>query len=61
MNGDAMKSTTETQIAILRNRIQAASEARNWCRANGRSQGPTSRIIFEAIQELKALEGQRRP
>jgi len=50
------KAAKETRIQILNNRIRACEEAQRWCRANGRSTGPTSREIWAAIQELKALE-----
>ena len=50
-----MRNAKENKIEILKNRISAAGKAMDWCRANGRSQGPASRAIRVAIAELKEL------
>ena len=50
-----MRNATKNKIEILKNRINAAGKAMDWCRANGRSQGPASREIAAAIAELKEL------
>ena len=56
MQGDKqMRNAKENRIETLKNRISAAWKAMDWCRANGRSQGPASREIAAAIAELKQI------
>ena len=50
-----MRNAKENKIEILKNRISAAGKALDWCRDNGRSQGPASRVIAAAIAELNGL------